>query len=80
MIVDVHLDQAHGTVGIAHRFFDDRAELAARAAPWCPEVDQDGNLARRFATKQQERVLEASLDQATLEGLAVDRYVDLYVV
>ena len=38
------------------------------------------NLARRFATKQQERILEASSDQAILEGLAVDRYVDLYVV
>ena len=38
------------------------------------------NLARRFATKQQERILEVSSDQAILEGLAVDRYVDLYVV
>ena len=38
------------------------------------------NLARRFPPKQQEQILEASLDQTTLEGLAVDRYVDLYVI
>ena len=40
MIVDVHLDQAHGAVGGAHRLFDDRAEGAARPAPRRPEVDQ----------------------------------------
>ena len=38
------------------------------------------NLARRFPAKQQEQILEASLDQRALESLAVDRYVDLYVI
>jgi len=37
------------------------------------------NLARRFATKQQERILSVSLDQAKLEAMPVNEYVDLYV-
>ena len=37
------------------------------------------NLARRFPRKQQQAILEASLDQATLEDMAVDAYVDLFV-
>ncbi len=37
------------------------------------------NLARRFAKKQQDAILAASLDQATLEAMPVHDYVDLYV-
>lgn len=37
------------------------------------------NLARRFAPKQQQAILAASLDQARLEAMPVHEYVDLYV-
>jgi 2-methylcitrate dehydratase len=38
------------------------------------------NLARRFPQKQQQAILAASLDQATLESMPVNEYVDLYVI
>ncbi len=38
------------------------------------------NLARRFPAKQQQRILDASLDQAVLEAIPVHEYVDLYVI
>jgi 2-methylcitrate dehydratase len=38
------------------------------------------NLARRFPAKQQQAVLEASLDQKKLEAMPVNEYVDLYVI
>jgi 2-methylcitrate dehydratase len=38
------------------------------------------NLARRFPQKQQARILDVSLDQAALEGMPVNEYVDLYVI
>jgi 2-methylcitrate dehydratase len=38
------------------------------------------NLARRFPAKQQQRILDVSLDQATLEAMPVHEYVDLYVI
>jgi len=38
------------------------------------------NLARRFPTKQQERILALSLDQQALETTPVHEYVDLYVI
>jgi 2-methylcitrate dehydratase len=38
------------------------------------------NLARRFPLKQQQAILAASLDQATLEAMPVNEYVDLYVI
>ena len=38
------------------------------------------NLARRFPTKQQQRILEVSLDQKALEAMPVNEYVDLYVI
>ncbi|WP_028008581.1 bifunctional 2-methylcitrate dehydratase/aconitate hydratase [Solimonas flava] len=38
------------------------------------------NLARRFAPRQQQRILDASLEQATLERLPVHEYVDLYAL
>jgi 2-methylcitrate dehydratase len=38
------------------------------------------NLARRFPVKQQQAILAASLDQATLEAMPVNEYVDLYVI
>jgi 2-methylcitrate dehydratase len=38
------------------------------------------NLARRFPTKQQQAILAVSLDQAALEAMPVNEYVDLYVI
>ena len=38
------------------------------------------NLARRFPAKQQAAILAASLDQANLERMPVDDYLDLYVI
>lgn len=38
------------------------------------------NLARRFPKKQQDAILAISLDQAKLEAMAVNEYVDLYVI
>ena len=38
------------------------------------------NLARRFSTEQQQRILSASMDRASLENTPVCEYVDLYVV
>ncbi|CAB3755104.1 2-methylcitrate dehydratase [Paraburkholderia humisilvae] len=38
------------------------------------------NLARRFPVKQQQAILDVSLDQATLEAMPVNEYVDLYVI
>ncbi len=38
------------------------------------------NLARRFAAQRQAAILEASLDQQRLEGIAVHEYVDLYAL
>lgn len=38
------------------------------------------NLNRMFPTKQQKAILEVSLDQSRLESMAVNEYVDLYVI
>jgi len=38
------------------------------------------NLSRRFPTKQQDLILQASLDQSRLEAMPVHEYVDLYVI
>jgi 2-methylcitrate dehydratase len=38
------------------------------------------NLARQFPTKQQQKILAVSLDQAALEAMPVNEYVDLYVI
>ncbi|KAA0888555.1 bifunctional 2-methylcitrate dehydratase/aconitate hydratase [Pusillimonas sp. ANT_WB101] len=38
------------------------------------------NLARRFPVRQQQCILNASLDQAALEHMPVHEYVDLYVI
>jgi len=38
------------------------------------------NLARMFPTKQQNRILDVSLDQERLEKMPVHEYVDLYVI
>jgi 2-methylcitrate dehydratase len=37
------------------------------------------NLARRFPAKQQQAILDVSLDQTRLEAMPVNEYVDLYV-
>jgi 2-methylcitrate dehydratase len=38
------------------------------------------NLARQFPARQQQRILDVSLDQARLEAMPVHEYVDLYVI
>jgi 2-methylcitrate dehydratase len=38
------------------------------------------NLARMFPTRQQNKILEVSLDQKKLEAMPVHEYVDLYVI
>jgi len=38
------------------------------------------NLARRFPAKQQQAILEVSLDQSRLEAMPVHEYVDLFVI
>ncbi len=38
------------------------------------------NLARKFPTKQQKRILDVSLDQKKLEAMPVHEYVDMYVI
>jgi 2-methylcitrate dehydratase len=38
------------------------------------------NLARQFSTKQQDKILEVSLDQKVLEAMPVHEYVDLYAM
>jgi len=38
------------------------------------------NLARRFPEKQRQAILELSLDQARLEAMPVNEYVDLYAI
>ncbi|MBR8302695.1 bifunctional 2-methylcitrate dehydratase/aconitate hydratase [Burkholderia dolosa] len=38
------------------------------------------HLARRFPAKQQQAILDVSLDQAKLEAMPVNEYVDLYVI
>jgi 2-methylcitrate dehydratase len=38
------------------------------------------NLARQFPARQQQRILEASLNQERLEAMPVHEYVDLYVI
>lgn len=38
------------------------------------------NLARRFPAKQQQQILDKSLDQKVLEAMPVHEYVDLYVI
>jgi 2-methylcitrate dehydratase len=38
------------------------------------------NLARRYPTRQQQRILDASLDLETLDGMPVHEYMDLYTI
>jgi 2-methylcitrate dehydratase len=38
------------------------------------------NLARQFPSRQQQKILEVSLDQKKLEAMPVNEYVDLYVI
>jgi 2-methylcitrate dehydratase len=38
------------------------------------------NLARKFPVKQQQAILDVSLDRARLEAMPVNEYVDLYVI
>jgi 2-methylcitrate dehydratase len=38
------------------------------------------NLARQFPKRQQQQILNVSLDQKSLEAMPVNEYVDLYVI
>lgn len=38
------------------------------------------NLARQFPTRQQQRILDVSLDRTRLEQMPVNEYMDLYVI
>ena len=38
------------------------------------------NLARQFPARQQQKILDVSLDQKALEAMPVHEYVDLYVI
>ena len=38
------------------------------------------NLARRFPAKQQQAILDVSLNQRKLEAMPVHEYVDLYMI
>jgi len=38
------------------------------------------NLARRFSSEQQQKILDASMDRSTLERMPISEYVDLYVI
>ena len=38
------------------------------------------NLARRFPARQQQRILDVSLERSKLESMTVPEYVDLYVI
>jgi len=49
-----------------------------RALPMLESKFQ-ANIARRFAPKQQQRIIEACRDQARFESMAVDRFVDLFI-
>ena len=53
-----------------------------RRAEGIPLLEQKfrTNLARRFSAAQQQQILEASSDQARLEAMPVNAYVDLFVV
>ncbi len=44
------------------------------------EAKFKANLARRFSANRQQEILNVSLDRRRLEEIAVDKYVDLYVV
>ena len=46
ILVDVDLDEFHGARSGRDHLFDRRPKLFARAAPGCPEVDDDGHLHR----------------------------------
>ena len=38
------------------------------------------NLARQFPTRQQQRILDVSLDRARLEQMPVNEYMDLFII
>ena len=38
------------------------------------------NLARQFPTRQQQRILDVSLDRTRLEQMPVNEYLDLFII
>ncbi|MEY5440200.1 hypothetical protein WI859_25810, partial [Salmonella enterica subsp. enterica serovar Corvallis] len=38
------------------------------------------NLARQFPTRQQQRILDVSLDRTRLEQMPVNEYMDLFII
>ena len=63
VVVDVHLHQLDLAARGTHRFFDDRRELTAGAAPFRPEVDQDRLMLRFLDDVLYERLGGGFLDQ-----------------
>ncbi len=43
------------------------------------EMKFETNLARRFSSRQQQKILDASREQSILEDMAVHEYVDLFI-
>ena len=64
VLVDVDLDQPHAAAGGLHHLLERRRQRLAGAAPGRPEIDQDGDLARRLDDVLHEGLLVAVLDDA----------------
>jgi 2-methylcitrate dehydratase len=43
------------------------------------EAKFEANLARRFSSRQQQRIIDASREQSALENMTVNEYVDLFI-
>lgn len=54
--------------------------LALETARYCLLDKFRANLARRFADKQRNAIVDVSLDPAHLEATPANEYVDLYVI
>ncbi len=76
-LVDIDLDHADGAIGLAHRFFQQRTELLAGAAPRRPEIDDDCGVVRGIDDIGHEGGGRAVLDEigaARSRGAADDRF------
>ena len=71
VLVDIDLDEADLAARVAHRLFEDRAQLLARPAPRRPEIDDDGGIARGVDDVGHEGRGRAVLDEiGAVRGLA----------
>src|SRR5665811_390696 len=80
VLVDIELHQRDRALGRAHGLLQDRRELLARAAPRCPEINQDRPLARSLDDVAHEIGGGAVLDQigARLARAAIAENWGLY--